>query len=608
VNHAGSNFCSGCGTPLAPRPKSGTGWNWLLVLLILGFGIYLYHRVQGPEPKKPASEFALFESASPVDTARDAASRTPASRKPSSTWPPSAAVAIPVGTVTINDITGNPIAQVTAPVLGDGWVALPVRMCIGGYEWVLEIDSERNNIIEGILSDWDDVGLWRIQDGRSINGPDIHPWNAGQPLTWISVGSNHPPRTVQLDGLEEQGHFLKAPAPAGLDEPGVFVQQGRVVGWSFGGVAAGAYLWAGEESKYLIANYRVDDFYRATFADSREEELTRALAAPDDYTDLERLQALANAFRFEAKLSELDTPEHLRAETAVTRIRMLINRLSVQDYAREVADAFDAQVLIEAADEGLVTDVAFSVAAGYDYEDAILLTETVIEGGAFRQSEDSQKLEQLLSRLYSKWLDDLLGSNDLQGGWQAYERGRRNVPNDLKIYLYGVRLALAENDWENAERRLMMETYPPSLADEVQDLQARISKLKGQVGKIVVRFSPNTSYIPLTATLGRTVQQKFVVDTGATLVTIPNSTAIALGLSVDGVGPKRRVHTAGGVRIATEVILPSISIDGWEVYDIRALVLDLPGQPGLGLLGMSYLENFRMDLNAPEGSLVLEPR
>ena len=92
------------------------------------------------------------------------------------------------------------------------------------------------------------------------------------------------------------------------------------------------------------------------------------------------------------------------------------------------------------------------------------------------------------------------------------------------------------------------------------------------------------------------------------MVTIPRSTAEYLGLAVDERNPMRRVVTAGGIKYAPEVTLYSITIGGWEVNDVRALVLDIPGQPDLGLLGLNYLENFQMDMNQDQGVLLLEPR
>ena len=166
---------------------------------------------------------------------------------------------------------------------------------------------------------------------------------------------------------------------------------------------------------------------------------------------------------------------------------------------------------------------------------------------------------------------------------------------------------MAENNWTEAERLLDMKDYPLALKDKIQNLKTQISELKGQEGKIVIRFAPGTRKIPVGAVLNSEVNQTFIVDTGASLVTIPRSTAEALGLAIDG-NPMRKILTAGGVKYASEVNLYSITIDGREVYNVQALVLDIAEQPELGLLGLNYLERFRMDMNTEEGLLLLEPR
>jgi clan AA aspartic protease (TIGR02281 family) len=127
-------------------------------------------------------------------------------------------------------------------------------------------------------------------------------------------------------------------------------------------------------------------------------------------------------------------------------------------------------------------------------------------------------------------------------------------------------------------------------------------------GKIVIQFTPGLQQIPASAIINSRTEQKFIVDTGASMVTIPRSTAVDLGLAADEHIPMRRVFTASGVKYAPEVSLSSITIDGREVNDVKALVLDLPNQPEWGLLGLNYLRRFRMDINTKNGILLLEPR
>jgi clan AA aspartic protease (TIGR02281 family) len=172
----------------------------------------------------------------------------------------------------------------------------------------------------------------------------------------------------------------------------------------------------------------------------------------------------------------------------------------------------------------------------------------------------------------------------------------------------GVRLALEKNDWKEAERLLFVRQYPVSLHDSVKNLENRVSKLKSLERKIVIRFSPGSKYIPVYADLNQKIRQKFIIDTGATLSTIPFRTARNLDIRIDHSNPLRIIYTAGGAKKAPEVVLSSIEIGQWVIYDFKALVLDLPHQPEMGLLGLNYLNHFRMNLNADEGILTLEPR
>jgi clan AA aspartic protease (TIGR02281 family) len=327
-----------------------------------------------------------------------------------------------------------------------------------------------------------------------------------------------------------------------------------------------------------------------------------------DYEPIERLEAFANGFKFEPKLSAKETPAYLRKATVIENMRTLIADALKIGAARAVANIFDVQMLIEAADAGLLMDIGQATAQGYGFEEAIHLTENVIAGLPAASEQDVVPVGKIFSSLYQNWITVLFKNGNLREAWRAYRLGSQELPDDADIHLMGVQLALAENDWAGAEELLAMREYPSSLNDKVRNLQTQISELKGQEGKIVINFTPGTQQIPLTAVLNRSANQKFIVDTGASLVTIPRSTAAELGLEVDAGGPMRKVHTAGGVKYAPEVTLSSITVEGWEVTDLKALVLDLPDQSEWGLLGMNYLRRFRMDVNTENGVLLLEPR
>jgi clan AA aspartic protease (TIGR02281 family) len=582
-----------------------------MVICVAGFMVYFHLRTIEPEPQQKAPA-----EISPAVTV------TPAPRK-TETKTPEKEVApkkdeaislstpsktkIPVGIVLIKDINGKIINEIATPVLAGGWVALPTRACLGGAEWVLKMKSDLEvSIWAGIFDDHDKVGLWRISEDFRNDGPELYPWSGDEQLTWLSLTSINDSETVDLENPNVQGYFTEGVLTGDIRESGVLMQRDRVVGWTFGNAEAGAFVWHGDEGKYLQPEIRVDDFYRITFANSREEEFIRALAMGADYSNVERLEALAGAFRYDPKLSAADTPAHLQTKSVLETMNKLVQAASKAGFHREVANIFEAQILIEAADTDLLLNVTRATAQGYGFEEAIELVENVAERLPIINEPDSVMLTKFFAELYQNWITVLFKQGNLQAAWRAYQLGGRRLPDDVNIHLMGVQLALAENNWAEAEELLAMKEYPAALNDKIKNLQNQISDLKGQEGKIVINFSPGSRQIQLTAILNRSSYQKFIVDTGASMVTIPRATAQELGLAIPN--PKRKVFTAGGVQYAPEVNISSITIDGWEVKNVKALVLDIPNQPDWGLLGLNYLQQFRMDMNMEEGVLSLEPR
>jgi clan AA aspartic protease (TIGR02281 family) len=516
---------------------------------------------------------------------------------------------IPIGLLQIRDVVGNLLAETAVPVVGGGWVAMPTRQTIGGYNWVLQMSSGPRQTIEGgIVNDGEQISLWRIREDQFIDSPDLYPWSVNTPLAWMALRSADPPERIDIGDVTVQGNFMKGAASGDINETGIFIQKGRVVGWTFGDPDPGAFLWTGEEGRSLIADIRVDDYYRLSFANSREEEFLRALALGDEFSNMDRLEAFARAFRFEPRLSPGQTPDRLKPEAVISQLRLVLSRAAQEGTGDQAAAYFDADILAQAGDISLMLDVVTLTVESNGQEDAINLMETVSESISPKGDQEKTRLDELHSGLYQSWLNELLEGGDIQEGWQVYARGGQQLPNDPSIYLFGVKLALAEGDWETAERLLAAREYPPAMGSEVRGLQSLISELKGQASMIVIRFAPGTRQIPVTASLNRDIAQDFIVDTGASMVTIPFSTVRTLGIVISVRNPRRKVYTASGELYAPEVVLDSIMLEGYEVNNVKALVMDLPNQPNVGLLGLNYLRRFRMDLNSDEGVLMLAPR
>ena len=606
-----SDICYNCGASLheVPVPKKSRSWIPAVVVILLAVGLFYFFYSDSNRSSAPSSKdkAASVQKALPESEPLNLPEKT--SFVKAGLADEAEPFDIPTGMLQIRDVVANLLSETTVPVVGGGWIAVPIRQTTGGYSWVLQMDSgDRQNIEGGIVNDQEQISLWRIREDQIIDSPELYPWSAETPMTWMALRSADPPERIEIGDVTAQGNFMIGTVSEDINEAGVFIQKGRVVGWTFGDPDPGAFLWTGEEGRNLKADIRVDDYYRLSFANSREEEFLRALALGDEFSNLDRLEAFARAFRFESRLAPNQTPDYLKPEAVISQLRLVLSRAAQESSADQAAAYFDAEILAQAGDISLMLDVVALTVESNGQEDGLNLMETASESIAPKDDQEKTRLNELQSGLYQSWLNELLEGGDIQEGWQVYARGGQQLPDDLNIYLFGVKLALAEGDWETAERLLAAREYPLAMGSEVRGLQSVISELKGQASMIVIRFVPGTRQIPVTASLNRDIAQDFIVDTGASMVTIPFSTVRALGIVVSVRNPRRKVYTASGELFAPEIVLDSITLEGYEVNNVKALVMDLPNQPNVGLLGLNYLRRFRMDLNTDEGLLMLAPK
>lgn len=97
-----------------------------------------------------------------------------------------------------------------------------------------------------------------------------------------------------------------------------------------------------------------------------------------------------------------------------------------------------------------------------------------------------------------------------------------------------------------------------------------------------------------------------ILDTGATFTTVSQLVADRLGFK-GGVG-RVRLATASGVVEAPLMLLDEVDIGGAVARHVPAAIHDLPKAPPevIGLLGLSFLERFRLTLDLSSGVLRLE--
>lgn len=538
-------FCPHCGLRLMPRVRRAEPAVWTVVLMlaaVLCLGV-LHRWTTGP------SSSPVFQNNKNLNGLTSTGQNLKALRNPPSLFPflmdMPAAPALFIGDVAFTDIAGRPLSVLSAAVSRGGWLAVPVQAALTAYSWRFRHSSgEEVEITGGVLGDHDELGLWQLNARQPFAGPPLRPGRLDAPMIWVSLVSGDRLTVSRLVIASEQQNVIRVVLPAGIAEPGVFIQEEALVGWTFGSVVEGGFLWKGPDENNLVVELGVDDVYRMTFEGGREEAFVLALAMETNDPAF-RLSSLMDAFRLPPRLGLGQTPQHLRTGPIVQEMRFLLSRMADNGGREPVAHLMDATVLSAIGDIAFILDALNAVVDADGPETALMLTDAMLQGAVDGDvsENDIRQLTQFRNRLLEK----------------------------------------------------------PS--EPVQDTPSA----HDQPGKLVIRFSPGEGRINTTSLLNHRLEQSFAVDTGATLVTIPRSAAKALGFDLRG-APLRRVATAGGVVEAPEVMLDAIEIDGWVETHVKAFVMDLPEQPHLGLLGLNYLNRFRVDMNTGAGELTLTPR
>lgn len=618
-NPAGVNFCRKCGALLGENVSMGNGRRWLkglFLLLLAGWVVYFFKGILFPfhfiekkvavEQKivRPVVEVveSLVKEQEPVQEDKVSeplfAGRQGEKEKP----------AFPVGWVTIFDPWDNEIAIIDTLVVDGFWVALPVRACLGGVRWFFRLSStgESFEIDGGQWVAGDDVALWHLAQPAEIKSPSLAVWQNLEQSHWRSLISLRASAGFSLNPDWQQGSFLHAPVPTTMTESGVIRQHDKVIGWTFGDWLDGAYMWQQQVENSHSVEVTVDVFYAATFAGGREEQFVRALALGEDTVAIERLQAFLDGFQLQPKLDLQDIPESLYPENILAEVRTLAWELRQQGLLDRLTQLVDGAMIKTVADFSLLKIVVGARVATGGYGHALDLVEEV--AGFFEPSEDSANVRALQLKLYQLWLAALFPDGDFDTAWQVLDKSSVYFDDDPELYLVRVSLVLARGDWQAAEELLSKREYPSFLNGQVRELEARISELKGWEEKVVIHFSPGSNHIPVKVLVNGITEFPFLVDTGASQVSLPLSFLPALGIEIDIHTPRRKVATAAGTQEAWLVTLDAVELGGWVVNDLNALVVDTGGQNDFGLLGLNFLSKFQMQLDSDKGVLILTPQ
>lgn len=135
----------------------------------------------------------------------------------------------------------------------------------------------------------------------------------------------------------------------------------------------------------------------------------------------------------------------------------------------------------------------------------------------------------------------------------------------------------------------------------IKNPEINIARLNQQVpfkevnGNMVVQGSVNGT------------PMNFIVDTGASLVVITPTVAKRAGIDTSS-APRVKLETANGNVQAPAVQIGSLDVASFSLKQVRAAVVRVSPDAHTGLLGMSFLSHFHMQVDHQHHMLILEQR
>lgn len=149
-------------------------------------------------------------------------------------------------------------------------------------------------------------------------------------------------------------------------------------------------------------------------------------------------------------------------------------------------------------------------------------------------------------------------------------------------------------------------TYEVAASRSFQTAERRLTSLEDTVlfEAIPLRRDGDTFYVSVVLDGKHT--QEMVVDSGATSVCLPQAVAKACGIEVGSQDPEIILILADGSRIrAHEVTVKSMRVGKFTVENVRCAVLGAEATEAESLLGLSFLGEFKFELDTQKETLTM---
>ena len=597
-----SRYCSACGAILtrAPaEPKKTIPWFVFAGAAALIVLVAAYFLIPGLRPPSRRAE--------PAASQPDAPSAAPSGPVESNPTPSSFTLA--AGRFALESLWQGAPASLESALFDGFWAALPLWAFLG--TGAPRLDSPRQTGVRPAWVDWRSTNplvLCRFELAESLRTPELAPYDDTAVLEWRPLRGERISFAIETGPLRTAGSFRTFALFSEIAAPGVLIQNGRIVGWTFGQGVARGYLWApaaGAGPKPMLATADLAGSLRG--AGTREAAFVQAMSMADEVAADRKLEAFAAGFRREALLSPEDLPFSLKPPSIAARMSSLATALIERGMAPEVSRILDPGLLAAASDLALIKAAAraYNDARGFDAAHRLLADLRrlpAIQGAPVSKELDAAEIDLAKSALHK-----ILNERGY-GGLEIFDEASRLAPDDLELHLLGVEVAVLEKNFGRASDLLASRQYPTALSDKARTLERLAEEGRRDEDSVTIRFNPGDKLIPVYAVINKKHRQKFFIDTGATTTIIPTAAVTALGIRIDDSTPVVGIQGVAGGDLAYQVRLESIEIGGQKVFDVRAIVYDLGTDEEAGLLGNDFLQYFQVDLDSIKGVLKLRKK
>jgi hypothetical protein len=505
-------------------------------------------------------------------------------------------------------VPGAPVA-VEGALLDGSWAALPLWTFFG--PGAPRLSGQGPSGVLPAVADWsapDPLVLCRFDLESNPKAPPLAAYDVSMGLEWRPLQGERISLAIEPGPLRSAGSFKAFTLFRAIEAPGVLVQQGRIVGWTFAGGMTCGYLWSPADGEAPRGALPLRELSSAARSSSREAALARALSFGAETADDLRLEALAAGFRGPSGLPQEDLPPFLKPAAVAAVMASLTTAMVEQGRSAEAARILDPGVLSSAAEVPLVKAAVAAYEAARGFDAAHRLLSDLRREPVFQAASSSGTLDGIEVELAKSALRRILNERGF-GSLEIFETAVRLAPADDELRLLGVEAAILEKKWTRAEEILRQGVTPPGEgSDKVRTLERLVEEGRREEDSVTIRFNPGDKLIPVYAFLNKKHRQKFFIDTGSTSSVIPSAAVSALGIRIDDSTPVVGIQGVAGADLAYKVQIESIEIEGLVAHNIDSIVYDLGLEENAGLLGNDFLRSFQVDLDNVKGILKLRKK